>query len=97
MIFISLSFSKNDNQKRVFIVDFFCPFSNDCSLLRSHFGANIVLDITVISNYVRYKERQFCSANMHRLMGNARSQKSVSRNGKETRKHEKTLLFKEVF
>ena len=48
---ISLSFCSNDNQKRVFIVEFF-PFSNDCSVLRSYFGANVILDITFISNYV---------------------------------------------
>ena len=30
-------------------------------------------------------------------MGNVLSQTSVSRNWKETRKHEKTLSFKEVF
>ena len=48
---ISLSFCSNDDQKRVFIVDFF-PFSNDCSVLRSYLGANVILDITFISNYV---------------------------------------------
>ena len=60
---ISLSFCSNHNQKRVFIVAFF-PFSNDYSMLRPYFGANIILDITFISNYIRYKEHQFC-ANMH--------------------------------
>ena len=64
VIFISLSFCRNDNQKPVFIVDFF-PFSNDCSVLHSNFGANIVLNTTFISNYIRYKERQFCSVKMY--------------------------------
>ena len=48
---ISLSFCSDVDQKRVFIVNFF-PFSDDCSVLRSHFGANVILDITFISNYV---------------------------------------------
>ena len=44
----------------MFIVDFF-PFSNDYSVLRSYFGANVILDVIFISNYVRYEERQFCA------------------------------------
>ena len=34
---------------------------------------------------------------MNKLMGNAHSQTGVSRNGKETRKHEKTLHSKKSF
>ena len=54
-------FCSKDNQKHVFIVDCF-SFSIDCSVLRSYFGANVILDFTFISNYVRYKECLIFSA-----------------------------------
>ena len=82
----------------------------------------------LISNYIRYKEHQFCAnthtagsgigseltnqsafhqyfcgpkwkrkqTNKNKSMGNVHSPTSVLRNLKETRKHEKTLLFKEA-
>ena len=42
----------------------------------------------------KWKRKQ---TNTHKLMGNEHLQTSVSRNWKDTREHEKTLSFKEVF
>ena len=41
--------------KNMYLQLIFFPFSNDCSLLRSYFGTNIVLDITFISEKAAHK------------------------------------------
>ena len=53
-------------------------------------------ELEIISIFVNPKWK-WKQTNTHKLMGNGCSQTSISRNWKETRKHEKTLSFKEVF